>query len=191
MESLQTSKRIVCFSTSPNLNMPFSKGDNLKTSKFQEGSAKGNEFSYCNFSGCSIPIGKEHAYTQALYCVTLSCSSDTTRSWWLPCMLGLLERSWATSSGSGRGVLWPSRTTIPITGALCMSWISLAGETAEGTRQMRQEVWSRANCSDKAHFSQNPATMLDIQRAAERKYQNEPSVAHQHWTQSIVVRDSD
>lgn len=41
-------------------------------------------------------------------------------------MSGERARSWATSRGSGRGAPCPSRTTMPTTGARCISWISLA-----------------------------------------------------------------
>lgn len=63
--------------------------------------------------------------------ITLNCSSDMTTSWWEPCMSGERARSWATSKGSGRGAPWPSRTTMPMTGARCMSWISLAGNNKD------------------------------------------------------------
>lgn len=49
-----------------------------------------------------------------------------TKRWCEPCMSGERARSWATSRGSGRGAPWPSRTTMPTTGARCISWISLA-----------------------------------------------------------------
>ncbi len=69
--------------------------------------------------------------------LTLNCSSDMTRRWCEPCMSGERARSWATSRGSGRGAPWPSSTTIPTTGARCISWISLAGikEEKKGGRE--------------------------------------------------------
>lgn len=67
--------------------------------------------------------------------LTLNCSSDTTRRWCEPCMSGERARSWATSRGSGSGAPWPSSTTMPTTGARCISWISLA---AGGRRTKRQ-----------------------------------------------------
>lgn len=77
-------------------------------------------------------------------CSTLNCSSDTTSSWWLPCMSGLFDRSCATSRGSGRGTLCPSSTRMPTTGARCISWIDLldygrkqAGDGLAGGRRAR------------------------------------------------------
>lgn len=71
-------------------------------------------------------------------CVTLNCSSDMTRRWCKLCISGERARSWATSSGSGRGTPWPSRTTTPTTGARCISWISLA-EIKEGMVRLTEK----------------------------------------------------
>lgn len=60
---------------------------------------------------------------------TLSCSSEQmTTEWLLP--WGSLALACCTSSGSGRILVLPSTTAIDMTGALCLSLISLASTAA-------------------------------------------------------------